>query len=88
MAQIIPFNPSANANFRFQPTLDGVTYSAVCVWNVYSNRYYFGIYTTQGVALLFTPIIASPNNANINLSVGFFTTPIVFRASSNNFEIG
>jgi hypothetical protein len=88
MSTLIPFNPQQNANFQFSPFLDGRTYNAVCPWNAYSCRYYVNIYDTLGSLRLSLPLIASPDNGNINLTKGYFNTPIVFRASSNNFEIG
>ena len=88
MAVIIPFNPSQNAVFEFSPFLDGVTYSASTTWNIYSQRYYLNIYTVNQVLIFSLPLIASPDTGNINLAQGYFDTSIVFRASSNNFEIG
>ena len=88
MATIVPFNPQPTANFRFSPVLDGSTYNAVVTWNAYSGRYYFNVYTLNRGLTMSVPLIPSPDYQNINLTEGFFTTPIVFRASSNNFEIG
>jgi hypothetical protein len=88
MSTIIPFNPSPNANFKFSPVLDGTTYSAICTYNAYSGRYYLSIYTTLGALRLSLPIIASPVGYPINLTKGYFSTPIVFEEASNNFVIG
>jgi len=88
MATIVPFNPAPNAVFQFNPLLDGVTYVATTTWNLYSQRYYLNIYTVNQVLVFNIPLIASPDTGSINLAAGYFDTPIVFRASSNNFEIG
>jgi len=88
MAALVPFNPQPTANFQFSPQLDGVTYSAICTWNIYSLRYYLSIYDTFGALKLSLPLIPSPVDGDINLVEGYFNTPIIFRASSNNFEIG
>jgi hypothetical protein len=88
MTTLIQFNPSPSANFRFSPSLDGRTYNAVCTWNAYGCRYYLSIYDVLGNLQLSLPLIASPDDGNINLTQGYFDTAIVFRASSNNFEIG
>jgi len=85
---IVPFNPSNTAQFQFNPELDGVTYIAYCPYNVYSQRYYLSIYNTQKVLQMNIPLIPSPDTGDINLTQGYFDTPIIFRASSNNFEIG
>ena len=87
MATLIAFNPQPTANFQFSPFLDGRTYSAVCTWNVYGCRYYLSIYDTLGNIILSLPLIASPDDGDINLTKGYFSTSIVYRASSNNFEI-
>jgi hypothetical protein len=88
MAIIIPFNPTPTALFQFSPVLDGVTYIATTTWNIYSQRYYLNVYTVNQVLEFSIPLIASPDTGNINLAAGYFDTPIVFRGSSNNFEIG
>jgi hypothetical protein len=88
MPTIVPFNPQPTANFTFSPTLDNNTYQAVVTWNTYSNRYYLNIYTLTRALMVSIPLIASPDDGNIDLMAGFFNTPIIFRDSSNNFEIG
>lgn len=85
---LVNFNPSTNANFQFNPTLDGITYVAICTFNLYGQRYYINIYDNYGNLIMVRPIIASPDNYDINIVKGFFTTStMVFRASSQNFEI-
>jgi len=88
MTTLVNFNPNAFANFQFNPTLDGVTYVAICTWNLYGQRYYINIYDNNGTLIMSRPIIASPNDYDINLLFGYFqTSTLVYRASSNNFEI-
>lgn len=88
MTTIIPFNPQPNANFQFAPFLDGATYTGICTWNVYGCRYYLNIYALEGALILSIPLIQSPPYGSINLTAGYFNTPIVYRQSSNTFEIG
>ena len=88
MTTIVQFNPSSTANFQFNPTLDGVNYIAVCTWNSYAPRYYISIYDTARTLIMIRPIIGSPNDYDINLLFGYFTTSkLVFRVSSNQFEV-
>lgn len=84
---LINFNPSPYANFQFSPTLDGGTYTAIITWNAYSTRYYLSIYDNFGALKVSVPVIPSPDEYDINLVKGFFTSSIVFRQSSNNFEV-
>lgn len=83
----IVFDPNPNANFRFNPTLDGVTYNAICTWNLYGQRYYVSIYDNVGTLMVSRPIIGSPDNYDIDIVKGFFTSTLVYRVSSNSFII-
>jgi len=88
MTTFVAFNPSPSANFQFNPVLDGTTYTAICTWNGYGNRYYINIYDAFKTLILSIPIIASPDNYDINLVKNyFFTSTLVYRASSGNFEV-
>lgn len=79
MAQLIQFNPQPTAVFKFSPVLDNVTYSAFVTWNLYSQRYYLSIYSTDGILKMSVPLIASPdynyvsvkenNVLNLNITV-------------------
>jgi len=88
MTTIINFDPAPTANFQFTPVLDGIPYIAICTYNNYSPRYYINIYDNNGTLIMSRPIIGSPNNYDINLVEGYFTTSkLVYRTSSRNFEI-
>ena len=88
MTTLVQFNPSPYANFQFNPTLDGITYTAICTWNLYAPRYYISIYDNSGNLVVTNPLVASPDGFDINLVFGYFqTSTLVYRASSNNFEI-
>lgn len=84
---ITPFNPSPNANFQFQASLDGNTYNVILTWNVYAQRYYVNIYDLTGVEILSRPLVASPDEANISLTAGYFETTMIYRGSQATFEI-
>jgi hypothetical protein len=85
---IVPFTPVTNANFQFFPELDGVTYTATITWNAFGLRYYITLTTNQNVTIFTQPLIGSPDNYNINLAEGYFTTPLVYRQMLQQFEIG
>ena len=88
MTTFVQFNPSPYANFQFNPELDGTSYTATCTWNTYSSRYYINIYYNYGTLIVTNPLIASPDDFDINLVYGYFQiSKLVYRASSNNFEI-
>lgn len=84
----IRFTPSPKSNFQFQPTLDGTVYNCLIKWNLFGQRYYLNIYTLQRVLVVCLPLIGSPNDYDISLTAGYFTTPIVYRASTNQIEVG
>lgn len=88
MTTLVTFNPSSTANFQFNPTLDGVDYVAVCTWNSAAPRYYISIYDTARTLIMTRPITGSPDNYDINILFGYFTTSkMVYRVSSGQFEI-
>ena len=82
-----PFTPSSTQPFEFQPTLDGVQYTALVTWNIFGRRYYLNIYQLDGTRVLTTALIGSPNDADINLVGGYFESTLVFRAQSQQFEV-
>ena len=88
MTTLVQFKPSNFANFQFNPVLDGISYTAICTWNIYAPRYYINIYDNNGTLIVTNPIVASPDNFDIDLVFGYFKqSTLVYRASSNNFEI-
>ena len=87
MTTYIPFAPSSTSNFRFQPTLDGQQYTAIITWNLFGQRYYLNLYTTQNVLVLCVPLIGSPDNYSISMVTGRFTSTLVYRVSSAQFEV-
>ncbi len=82
-----PFTPSGAAPFEFQPTLDGLQYTVVVTWNVFGRRYYVNVYQLDGTLVLATACVGSPNDRDINLIGGYFTSTMVFRAQSQQFEV-
>jgi hypothetical protein len=83
----IQFTPSSTAPFAFQVTLDGAKYSVIVTWNIYAQRYYVNIYTTGNVLIVSLPLIGSPLNYNISLTAGYFTTQLIYRAPTQQFQV-
>jgi hypothetical protein len=84
----VPFQPSALQNFQFAATFDGSDYSITITWNYWGQRFYANCATTQGALVYSLPLIASPDDFDININASYFTTStFVYRGSSGNFEI-
>ncbi len=81
------FAPTALKNFTFQPTFDGQIYTVLVNWNIYGQRYYINISDLSGTLILCMPMIGSPDYQDISMTAGFFASKLVFRGSSNNFEV-
>ena len=88
MATLYQFIPGVNQNFAFQPTLDGQQYNAVVTWSLFGQRWVLNVYTVQGALVVEKPVAGSPDDYDINLVQGYFqTSSLVYRVSSNNFEV-
>jgi hypothetical protein len=63
---IYPFQPSAQAPFQFQPTLDGDVYQCTVTWNLFrggqgsTSPYYLNIYALDGTLVVSRALVASP----------------------------
>ena len=84
---ITPFTPSANAPFTFQAVLDGTAYTVTVYWGLFGQRWYISITTSDNVLIKYCAMVGSPNGYNINLVAGRFTSQLVFRAPSQQFEV-
>jgi hypothetical protein len=88
MTTIYPFTPSNVSLFQFNPTLDGVTYNAVVVWNLFGKRYYLNLSTLTGALVVSIPVIGSPPStsiASMSWANGFVT---VVTAAPHGFLVG
>lgn len=88
MTTLVTFSPSQTANFQFSADLDGTTYNIVVTWNLFGQRYYINIYTQQGALVVCLPLIGSPDDYSVSMTTGYFTTTLIYRTSSNQFEVG
>jgi len=84
---VIQFVPTNNSNFRFQATFDGSVYNVIVNWNIYGQRYYVNIYNLNNKLIVALPLIGSPLNYNISLTAGYFTTQLVYRAPTQQFQV-
>jgi hypothetical protein len=88
MTTYTQFVPQPNTLFQFQPTLDGQQYTVVVTWSLYGQRWYFNLLTLQRQLVLSAALVGSPDNYDIDLVWGYFTTSrMIFRASTQQFEV-
>lgn len=83
----VQFNPTTSANFQFNATFDGSSYSVVVTYNIYGERYYVNIYDTTNQLIVCLPLIGSPLDYDISLTAGYFATKLIYRAPNRQFEI-
>lgn len=82
------FVPPPNGAFTFQPTLDGVVYTATIVWNLFGQRWYLVLTTLSGTPVVTIPVIGSPPNFTINMLGGYFQTSVMtFNSASSQFVV-
>lgn len=82
-----PFIPSATTPFEFQPILDGVTYTAIVTWGLFGRRYYISVYAIDGTRVFTMPVIGSPENNDISMTKGYFTSKLIYRVHTQQFEV-
>lgn len=87
MAKIIPFLPANDVPFQATITLDGHAYIFYVRWNIFGQRWYVVLYDTTGDLIFNLPLVESPLNYNISMTWGYFDTMLVFRESSQCFEV-
>lgn len=86
--QVFQFAPSTQSLFQFQPTLDGQVYTCVVTWSLFGQRGYLNIFSLAGTRIVSKALVGSPNDYDINLIWGYFTTStMVFREASQQFEV-
>lgn len=78
---------NAYINFTFQATLDSQPYNVIVTWSIYGQRYYVNLYDTAGVRIFTMPLIGSPNDYDISMTAGYFTSKLIYRESSQQFEV-
>lgn len=82
------FTPSVSQNFSFEPTLDGQVYNVVVTWSLFGQRWLVNCYDLSGTLIFARPLRSSPNNMDINIAGGYFTTStLIYREATRNFEV-
>lgn len=84
---ITAFQPTASAPFQFQATLDGQVYTVIITWGLFGQRWYTNIYALDGTRILTLPLIGSPDDYDISLTKGYFNSTMIFRGTSQRFEV-
>lgn len=77
---IYPFQPNAGQNFVFNPTLDGNSYVATIVWNVFGQRWYLNLTDTSGNLIVYKAVVSSADPqplASLAWSAGIVTVSTV-----------
>ena len=88
MTTFTQFTPAVDSNFSFSPTLDGLQYTVVVTWGLFGQRWIMNLYTLQNVLIVTIPLTGSPDGYDINLVEGYgYTSTLVYRAPTNNFEV-
>ena len=87
MSTLTNFRPVPGGAFTFTPTLDGKVYVATVTWNVYGQRWYLNLFDQNANLVLSLPLIASPRDVDISLTAGYFASTLVFRDTSQQFEV-
>jgi len=81
MSTTYTFTPNISNLYTFQPTLDGIVYSASVPWNIFGQRFYLLITDGSGNLVLNVPLTSSSENATyspINLIAGYFLTSTLY----------
>lgn len=82
----IPFKLNGQSPFTFQATVGGIKVFGKVPYNLYANRYYVNLTDGQGRRICYVPMVASPDDYDINLALPCSPGTLVFRASSQQFE--
>jgi hypothetical protein len=83
----VDFVQQPKTPFQFDAVLDGETYSIICTWNLFAQRYYVNIYTVNQVLVLAIARIGSPSGYDISMTAGYFATKLIWREANNQFEV-
>lgn len=80
------FTPSDRAPFRFTASIGGQTFFVSVPYNRYANRYYVQLNDTSNTIVIYTPLVASPDDHDINLALPYAPGTFIYRANTKNFE--
>lgn len=60
MTDYFPFQPSSQAPFQFQPSLDGNPYTGIVTWSLFGQRWYLNLFNGAGDRIFTQAIPGSP----------------------------
>ncbi|EEC7405721.1 hypothetical protein D4L89_RS10445 [Escherichia coli] len=87
MTTLIPFKPDGRGPFQFTARIGEYETFARVPFNLYANRYYLELKDSSGDVIVYMPLIASPDSYDINLAMPCSPGKLVFRESTNQFEV-
>ena len=88
MTTYVNYAPSVGQPFSFQATFDNNTYTVAIPSSFYGQRLNISIKALNGSDVLYTGLVGSPANYDINILQGYFTTStLVWRVENQQFEI-
>lgn len=65
MTTLFSFQPTINVPYQFSPTLDGSSYSATIIWNLFGQRWYLSLADGNGAVVLTKALVASANGQQV-----------------------
>ncbi|EDG5391655.1 hypothetical protein DFQ87_22335 [Salmonella enterica subsp. enterica serovar Montevideo] len=87
MTRTIPFKPDGREPFQFTVRIGEYETFARVPFNLYANRYYLELKGSSGEVIVYTPLIASPDGYDVNLALPCSPGKLIFRESTNQFEV-
>ena len=87
MTEYVKFSPDDKDKFQFTANIGGKILFVSVPYNRYVNRYYVRLKTDSNNIVSLVPLIASPDGFDINLALAYAPGSLVYRKSTNNFEI-
>jgi hypothetical protein len=82
----IVFQPASEQPFTFRARVGGHQLFCSVPWNHYARRYYLQLKDSLNCVVASVPLIASPDDFDINLALPFAPGTLVFRDSTQQFE--
>lgn len=86
MTTNIAFKPVSDQPFTFRASVGGSQVFGSVPWNHYARRYYLQLKDSQNAVVAYVPLVASPDNYDINLALSLEPGKLVFRDSTQQFE--
>jgi hypothetical protein len=83
----VAYQPTPQAAFTFQATLDGSPYNIVVPWNVAGARLYIQVFDANGNLLLTQPLVGSTASYGISLVAPLFASTLYFYDDTQTFVI-